>query len=78
MWLFRERLVEAKAIDALFARAVLEDRGYLAMGGQIIDASVAPAPGQRNTEEERPRSRKAVLLGVSLRWEPPCPAEAAR
>ena len=55
VWLFRERLVNAKAIDKLFARfdAVLKDRGYLAMGGQIIDASVVPAPKQRNTEEEK-------------------------
>lgn len=55
VWLFRERLVKAKAIDKLFARfdAALADRGYLAMGGQIIDATVVPAPKQRNTEEEK-------------------------
>jgi transposase, IS5 family len=55
VWLFRERLVKARAIDKLFSRfdAVLKDRGYLAMGGQIIDASVVPAPKQRNTEEEK-------------------------
>lgn len=55
LWLFRERLVKARAIEKLFARfdAVLTDRGYLAMGGQIIDASVVPAPKQRNTEEEK-------------------------
>jgi IS5 family transposase len=55
VWLFRERLVQAKAIDKLFARfdAALKDRGYLAMGGQIIDATVVPAPKQRNTEAEK-------------------------
>ena len=55
VWLFRERLVKAKAIDRLFARfdAALTDRGYLAMGGQIIDATVVPAPKQRNTEAEK-------------------------
>lgn len=55
IWLFRERLVKAGAIDKLFARfdALLKDRGYLAMGGQIIDATVVPAPKQRNTEEEK-------------------------
>jgi transposase, IS5 family len=55
IWLFRERLVKAKAIDKLFARfdAALKGKGYLAMGGQIIDASVVPAPKQRNTEEEK-------------------------
>jgi hypothetical protein len=55
VWLSRERLVKAKAIDKLFARfdAALTDRGYLAMGGQIIDATVVPAPKQRNTEDEK-------------------------
>jgi len=55
VWLFRERLVKAKVIDRLFARfdAALTDQGYLAMGGQIIDATVVPAPKQRNTEEEK-------------------------
>ena len=55
LWLFRERLVKAKAIDRLFARfdAALTDRGYLAMGGQIIDATVVPAPKQHNTETEK-------------------------
>lgn len=55
IWLFRERLVKAKAIDKLFARfdAALVDRGYLAMGGQIIDASIVPAPKQRNSQEEK-------------------------
>lgn len=45
----------AKAIEKLFARfdAALKDKGYLAMGGQIIDASVVPAPRQRNTQEEK-------------------------
>ncbi|EIZ77274.1 transposase [Novosphingobium sp. Rr 2-17] len=55
VWLFPERLVKAKAIDRLFARfdEALKDRGYLAMGGQIIDATVVPAPKQRNTEAEK-------------------------
>lgn len=55
VWLFRERLVQAKAINKLFARfdAALTDRGYLAMGGPIIDATVVPAPKQRNTEDEK-------------------------
>jgi IS5 family transposase len=69
IWLFRERLVKARAIDKLFARfdAVLKDKGYLAMGGQIIDASVVPAPKQRNTEEEK----AAIKEGrVPEAWKP--------
>lgn len=55
VWLFRERLVKMKTIDRLFARfdAALTDRDYLAMGGQAIDATVVPAPQQRNTEAEK-------------------------
>lgn len=67
VWLFRERLVQAKAIDKLFARfdAALTDRGYLAMGGQIIDATVVPAPKQRNTEDEK----AAIKQGkIPERW----------
>ena len=50
IWSFREALVRADAIQALFARfdAHLKGLGYLAMGGQII-----AAPRQRMTDEER-------------------------
>jgi transposase, IS4 family len=67
VWLFREQLVKARAIDKLFARfdAALTDRGYLAMGGQIIDATVVPAPRQRNTDEEK----AAIKQGkIPERW----------
>jgi len=55
IWLFRELLVEAKAIDKLFALfdRRLSEKGYLAMGGQIIDATLVEAPRQRNNEDEK-------------------------
>jgi len=55
IWLFREHLTKARAVEALFARfdAHLRDSGYLAMGGQMIDASIIEAPRQRNTDAER-------------------------
>jgi transposase, IS5 family len=55
IWLFRELLTRARAIDVLFARfdTHLRDRGYLAMGGQMIDASIIAAPRQRNTDAEK-------------------------
>lgn len=55
IWLFRELLTRAKAIDALLARfeAHLRASGYLAMGGQMIDASIVEAPRQRNTDAEK-------------------------
>jgi len=30
----------------------LKDKGYLAMGGQIIDATIVSAPKQHNSREE--------------------------
>jgi len=55
IWRFREALVQAEAVERLFARfdARLRDAGYLAMGGQIVDASIVAAPRQRMTDEER-------------------------
>ena len=55
IWNFREALKRADAVQALFARfdATLKAAGYLAMGGQIVDATIVAAPKQRNTEAER-------------------------
>ena len=53
--LFRERLTEAKAITVLFEAFDnrLRTTAYLAMGGQIVDATLVAAPKQRNTQEEK-------------------------
>ena|SRR5215213_11014435 len=60
IWTFREALTRAQiegkpAIDVLFARfdAALRQAGFLAMSGQIIDASIVACPKQRNTDEEK-------------------------
>ncbi len=55
IWAFREALKRAGAVDALFARfdATLRAAGYLAMGGQIVDATIVATPKQRNTEAEK-------------------------
>jgi transposase, IS5 family len=60
IWLFRERLTRAQidgrpAIEVLFARfdASLRAAGYIAMSGQIVDATLVAAPRQRNTTEEK-------------------------
>jgi len=55
IWRFREALAQGGAVERLFARfdAHLKEAGYLAMGGQIIDASIVAAPRQRMTEAER-------------------------
>ena len=55
IWLFREKLTKAGAIQPLFDRfdATLRAAGYLAMGGRIVDASLIAAPKQRNTQDEK-------------------------
>src|ERR1700687_2079665 len=55
IWRFGEKLTQAEAIKPLFDRfdAALREAGYVAMGGQIVDASLIAAPKQRNTEEKK-------------------------
>ena len=55
IWTFRETLTRTKAVEELFRRfdAALKDAGYLAMSGQIIDASIVAAPRQRLTDDEK-------------------------
>lgn len=55
IWSFREALKKADAVDALFARfdTALREAGFLAMRGQIVDATIVAAPKQRNTIEEK-------------------------
>ena len=45
VWLYREQLAQAGLVDALFDAfdAHLKAQGFLAMGGQMISASVASA-----------------------------------
>jgi len=55
IWTSREALKRLGAIEVLFARfdVQLKAAGYLAMSGQIVDASIVSAPKQRNTETEK-------------------------
>jgi len=61
IWTFREALKKAGAIDALFRRfdEALRSEGFLAMSGQIVDATIVAAPKQRNMIEEK----KAIKAG---------------
>ncbi|NLN40037.1 MAG: IS5 family transposase [Smithella sp.] len=54
IWLFREQLTEAEMIKPLFDRfdAFLRKNGFSARKGQIVDASIVPAPRQRNSRDE--------------------------
>ena len=60
IWTFREALTRATiggkpAIEVLFRAydVALKKAGFLAMGGQIVDATIIPAPKQRNSEGEK-------------------------
>jgi IS5 family transposase len=54
IWLFREQLTEAGVIKGLFKEfdEFLEEKGFSARRGQIIDASIVEAPRQRNSRDE--------------------------
>ena len=81
IWLFREHLVQAqngnRAIDNLFVRfdKHLSKAGYLAKGGQIVDATLVAAPKQRNSDGEK----AAIKEGKTAEeiW-PDKPAKAAQ
>jgi transposase, IS5 family len=53
--LYRERLTHSGAIRKLFEAfdKQLRRSGYLAMGGQIMDATLVSAPRQHNTDDEK-------------------------
>jgi IS5 family transposase len=77
LWDFREALIEADALDQLFARLAqaIKDAGYLPMSGQIVDASLVAAPRQRNTDAEK-AAIKAGKTAAEI-W-PDEPAKAAQ
>ena len=53
LWLFREKLAQAGLVETLFERfnRHLSAKGYIARGGQMVDATIVP-PKQRNSREE--------------------------
>jgi IS5 family transposase len=65
LWDFRETLIAAGALDALFARLdrAITAAGYLPMSGQIVDATLVAAPRQRNTEAEKARIKAGEKAG---------------
>ena len=68
LWLFRETLAKAGLIERLFERfgQHLEAKGYIARGGQMVDATIVAVPKQRNSREES----EAVKVGKTPEsWE---------
>ena len=77
IWLFREHLVQARAIEKLFApfEARLKAGGDLAQGGQIIDATMIAAPRPHLTDEEKSLIREGKAADEI--W-PDAPARASQ
>lgn len=63
VWLFREHLAEHKLAEKLFARfhQQLAEQGFVARGGQMIDATFVEAPRQRNSREENALIKENAL-----------------
>jgi IS5 family transposase len=76
IWIFREALKNADAIEALFARfeAQLREAGFLPMAGQLVDATIVAAPKQRMTDDEK----AAVKRGETPEEWAENPAKAAQ
>ena len=55
IWLYRERLTRKKLLDKIFVafNSHLNQQGYIAMSGTIVDASIIQAPRQRLTKKEK-------------------------
>ena len=62
LWLFREKLAKSGLIKKLFERfdQHLAAKGFMARGGQIIDASIVPVPTQRNSRDENKTTSSAT------------------
>jgi IS5 family transposase len=69
IWLYREQLARAGAAEKLFARfdALLRAKGWLAMGGQIVDATVIAARRPRLTQAEKDTLKGG---GIPTDWKP--------
>lgn len=60
IWVFREQLIAAEAVEKLFAQfdAMLEAEGFMASGGQIVDATFVEVPRQRNSRDDNETIKK--------------------
>jgi IS5 family transposase len=69
IWLYREQLSRAGAVERLFARfdELLRAKGWLAMGGQIVDATVIEARRPRLTQAEKDTLKGG---GTPAAWKP--------
>jgi IS5 family transposase len=69
IWLFRDRLAQAGAGTLVFdqVQQQLQQHGYLARCGQIVDASLVQVPVQRNKRDEADTVKEGTM---PLAWKP--------
>lgn len=60
LWLFRDRLSRLGLVDELFERfdRTLNERGFRAQKGSLIDANLVEVPRQRNTRDENAQIKR--------------------
>ena len=66
LWVFREKLAQAGLVEKLFERfnQHLNAKGYIARGGEMVDATIVPVPKQRKPRGERDREARRDAGGV--------------
>lgn len=69
IWTFKERLIQANAIESIFEATdkQLSKHGYIARGGQMIDASIVQAPKQSLSKEEKALVAEGAMPST---WKP--------
>ena len=63
VWLYRDALAQVGKVEELFRQfdGHLARQGYIARGGQILDASIVPVPRNHNTREENAAIKKGEV-----------------
>jgi IS5 family transposase len=69
IWTFKERLIRARASERIFAAVnrQLQQQGYIARGGQMVDASIVPAPRQSLSKDEKDIIQQEAM---PVQWSP--------
>ena len=69
VWTFKERLIKAGASESIFdaVNQQLSRHGYIARGGQMIDASIVQAPRQSMSKEEKELVGEGAM---PIKWSP--------
>ena len=69
VWTFKERLMKAGASESIFdaVNQQLSKHGYIARGGQMIDASIVQAPRQSMSKDEKELVGEGAM---PIKWSP--------